>query len=167
MKHCTCLTLGNCCKGKRTNVIIVKRIELNKDGVPHSYTIMILKTKSKLFHLAIHYVSCETSFPMAINIINYTYEVLSNPSLRFCTCHHVNNIVRVVFAFNLQHISDILWYSWVFLVGVKFHYPPKFIVFWLVYSCVHGKASHHCQPAWMHTANVPMTYMWSHVWNAL
>jgi hypothetical protein len=55
---------------------------------------------------------------MATNIINYTYKVLSNPSLRFCTHHHMNSFVRVVCVINLQHIFVILWRSWAFSLAL-------------------------------------------------
>lgn len=77
-------------------LLLFKQIEPNKDGVPHSYAITIPKMKTKLFHLAICYVLCKTSFCMVMNIISCTYEILSNPSLRFCIRHHVNNFVKVV-----------------------------------------------------------------------
>jgi hypothetical protein len=74
--------------------------------------------KTKLFHLAIRYISCETSFCMAANIISCTYKVMSYPSLHFCTRHHVNSFVRVVYAINLQHIFDILWHLWAFSLAL-------------------------------------------------
>jgi len=45
---------------------------------------------------------------MVTNIINYTYKVLSDPSLRFCTHHHMSSFVRVVCVINLQNIFDLL-----------------------------------------------------------
>jgi hypothetical protein len=62
---------------------LLKQTEPDKDGVPHLYIVTIPRTKTKLFHLAICYVLCGTSFLMAANIVNYTYKVLSNPFLRF------------------------------------------------------------------------------------
>jgi len=95
-------------KAKERALFLFKRTEPNKGGVSHSYTVMIPKMKTKLFHLVIHNVSCGTSFRMAANIISCTCEVLSDPFLRFCTCHHVNSFIRVVCAINLQRIFDIL-----------------------------------------------------------
>jgi hypothetical protein len=107
-------------KAKERVLLLFKRTELDKDGVPHLYTVKILKTKAKLFHLAICYILCGTFFLMATNIINYTYKVLSNPFLRFCTCYHVSNFVKVVCVINLQPIFDILWCSWAFSLALDF-----------------------------------------------
>lgn len=109
MNHCTCSTLGDCCKGKIAGVIIVQS-ELNQTKMGCHIRI------AKLFHLAICYVLCRTSFCMVMNIISCTYEVLSNPFLHFYTCHHVGNFVKVVYAINMQCISNILRHSWVFLL---------------------------------------------------
>jgi hypothetical protein len=98
-------------------LLLFKRTKPHKDGVLHSHTVTIPKTKTKLFHLAIRYVSCETSFRMATNIISCTYEVLYDPFLCFCTVHHVSNFVRVVYVVNLQCIFDILRRSWAFLLA--------------------------------------------------
>jgi hypothetical protein len=95
-------------KTKEWALLLFKRIEPDKDGVSHSCIVTIPKTKTKLFHLVICYISCGTSFHMETNIISYTYEVMSNPSLCFCTRHHVSSFVRVVSIVNLQHIFDIL-----------------------------------------------------------
>lgn len=62
-------------KAKERTLLLFKRTERNKDGVLHSYTITIPKTKTKLFHLTIHYVLCETSFHMVATIRSCTYEV--------------------------------------------------------------------------------------------
>jgi hypothetical protein len=51
-------------KAKEQVLLLFKRTRPDKDGVLHSYTVTIPKTKTKLFHLAIRYVSCETSFRM-------------------------------------------------------------------------------------------------------
>jgi len=63
-------------KVKEQTLLLFKRTELGKDGVLHLYTVTIPKTKTKLFHLVICYVSCGISFRMAANIISYTYEVM-------------------------------------------------------------------------------------------
>jgi hypothetical protein len=86
---------------KERALLLFKQTEPNKDGVLHSYIVTIPKTKTKLFHLAICYVSCGISFHMVINIINYTYKIMFNPCLRFCTRHHVTNFVRIVYVVNL------------------------------------------------------------------
>jgi hypothetical protein len=88
-------------KAKEHVLLLFKRTKPDKDGVLHSYTVTIPKTKTKLFHLAIRYVSCETSFHMVTNIISCTYEVLYDPFLCFCTIHHMNSFVRVVYVVNL------------------------------------------------------------------
>ncbi len=104
-------------KAKEQALLLFKQTEPNKGGVPHSYTIMIPKMKTKLFHLVIHNVSCGTFFRMAANIISCMCEVLSDPFLHFCTCHHMNNFIRVVCAVNLQCIFDILRRLWAFLLA--------------------------------------------------
>jgi hypothetical protein len=43
-------------KAKKQASLLFKRTKLDKDGVPHLYTITIFKTKTKLFHLVIRYV---------------------------------------------------------------------------------------------------------------
>jgi hypothetical protein len=88
-------------KAKERVLLLFKRTKPNKDGVLHSYTVTIPKTKTKLFHLAICYVLCETSFRMATNIISCTYEVLYDHFLCFCIVHHVSSFVRVVYVVNL------------------------------------------------------------------
>jgi hypothetical protein len=59
-------------------------------------------------------MSCGTFFCMAMNIISYTYEITFDPSLRFYTCHHVSSFIMVVYAVNLQCISNILQRLWAF-----------------------------------------------------
>jgi len=63
-------------KVKEQTLLLFKRTELGKDGVLHLYTVTIPKTKTKLFHLVICYVSCGISFRMVANIISYTYEIM-------------------------------------------------------------------------------------------
>ncbi len=149
-------------KAKEWALLLFKWTELDTNGVPHSYIIMILKMKIKLFHLVIYYISCENSFRMVANIINFTYEVLYDPSLRFCTHHHVRSFIKVVCAINLN-----VFLTFYNICGTEFYYPPKHILSWLVYPCVHGKTSHYRQPTWMCTTTVPAAHGWSHVWNGL
>jgi hypothetical protein len=105
-------------KVKDRALLLFKRTEPYKDGVRHLYIVTILKTKTKLFHLLICYISCETSFCMATNIINYTYKVLSDPSLCFYTHDHMSSFMRIVYVVNLQCISNILWRLWAFLLAL-------------------------------------------------
>jgi hypothetical protein len=45
-------------KAKERALLLFKQTKPDKDGVMHSYTTTIPKIKTKLFLLAIHYVSC-------------------------------------------------------------------------------------------------------------
>jgi hypothetical protein len=78
------------------------------DEAQFSYSVTKPKMKTTLFSLVVHYVSCEASFRMALNIIDCTYDVLSNPCLHTCSCQDVSKFIRVVCAINLQHIVDVL-----------------------------------------------------------
>jgi hypothetical protein len=152
-------------KVKERVLLLFKRIKRNKDGVPHPYIVKILKTKTKLFHLAIHYITCGTSFCMATNIINYTYEILSDPFLHFCTRHHVSSFVKVVCVINLQHIFDFynihgLSCWWWIPLPTKAH-----CILTCVFVCTWKKS--HRQPTRMPVANVLVAYGWSHVRNGL
>jgi len=82
------------------------------------YIVTILKTKTKLIHLVIHYISCKISFHMVTNVISCMYEVLSNPSLHFCIRHHVSNFIRVICAINLKCIFNILRRLWAFSLAL-------------------------------------------------
>lgn len=134
-------------------LLLFKRTELNKDGVLHSYTITIPKIKTKLFHLAIHYVLCETSFRMVTNIISCMYKVMSDPSLCFCTCHHVSSFVRVVYAVNLQLIFDILRSSWAFSLALDFTTHQSTLYFDL---CICVYVEEHHTIANLHGCVLPM-----------
>jgi len=153
-------------KAKEWALLLFMRTESDKDGVPHLYIVTIPKTKTKLFRLAICYVLCDTSFLMAANIINYTYKVLSNPFLRFCTHYHVSNFVRVVCAINLQHIFDILWCLWAFSLAFDFltHQNTSYLDW---HICVYMEKHHTITNLHGCASNVPMTYGWSHVQNGL
>ncbi len=84
------------------------------DETQFSYSVMIPKTKTTLFSLVVHYVSCGASFWMASNIIGCTYDVLGDPCLRVCSRQDVNKFIRVVCAINLQCIVDVLRHPWGF-----------------------------------------------------
>jgi hypothetical protein len=84
------------------------------DETQFSYSVMIPKTKTTLFNLVVHYVSCKASFRMALNIICCTYNVLGDPCLHACSRQDVNKFIWVVCAINLQHIADVLRCSWGF-----------------------------------------------------
>ncbi len=79
----------------------------------------IPKTKTILFRLAMRYMSYGTSFHMASELIGYTYDVLSNLSLRACFCDEINNFVQIVYAINLQQIIDLLHHSWAFSLALN------------------------------------------------
>jgi len=49
-------------KAKEWALLFFKQIKLEKDGVPHLYTITTPKMKIKLFNLVIRYTSCGTFF---------------------------------------------------------------------------------------------------------
>ncbi|CAK9205316.1 unnamed protein product [Sphagnum troendelagicum] len=68
-------------------------VESEDDVAIYSYSVTIPKTKTTLFHLAMHYVSCKTSFRMASELIGCTYDVLGNPSLHVCSRDEISNFV--------------------------------------------------------------------------
>ncbi len=88
-----------------------KRVESEDDVAIYSYSVMIPKTKTTLFHLAVRYVSCGTSFRMASKLIDCMYDVLGNLGLRACSRDEISNFVRVVCTVNLQQITDLLCHS--------------------------------------------------------
>ena len=67
---------------------------------------------------AVSYGSCGTSFRMASRIVEKTYEVLANPSIRSCSPSVVSTFVRIVCVFNLERISKLLENSWAFSLGL-------------------------------------------------
>jgi len=156
MNRYTCSTLNNYFKGEERALLLLEQIELDKDGVLHSYIVTILKTNKKLFHLAIRYVLCEISFCMVANIINCTYKVLSNPSLCFCIRHHVSSFVKVVYVINLQHIFDILRRSWVFSLALDFaiHQSTSYLDL-----CIRVYAKKHHTIANLHGCALPMFHL--------
>ncbi len=83
-------------KAKERALSLFKHVELEDDAAIYSYSVTIPKTKTTLFRLAVHYVSCGTSFHMASELIGYTYDVLGNHGLRACSCDEINHFVRVV-----------------------------------------------------------------------
>jgi hypothetical protein len=101
-------------KAKERALSLFKRVELEDDAAIYSYSVIILKTKTTLFCLAMRYVFCETSFRMASELIGCTYDVLGNPGLRVCSRDEINNFVQVVCVVNLQQIADLLRRSWAF-----------------------------------------------------
>jgi hypothetical protein len=105
-------------KAKERTLSLFKHVESKDDIAIYSYSVMIPKTKTTLFRLAVHYVSCRTSFHMASELIGYTYDVLGNPGLRACSRDKINNFVRAVCAVNLQRIVDLLHRSWAFSLAL-------------------------------------------------
>jgi len=88
-------------KAKERALSLFKRVELEDDAAIYSYSVTIPKMKTTLFRLVVRYVSCETSFHMAFELINCTYDVLGNPGLRACSHDEINNFVRAICVVNL------------------------------------------------------------------
>jgi hypothetical protein len=88
-------------KAKERALLLFKHVESKDDVVIYFYSVMIPKTKTILFRLAVRYVFCGTSFCMASKLISCTYDVLGNPSLRACSCDKISNFVRIVCVVNL------------------------------------------------------------------
>jgi hypothetical protein len=106
-------------KAKERALSLFKRVESEDDVAIYSYSVTIPKTKTTLFHLAMRYVSCGTSFRMASELIGCTYDVLGNPGLRACSRDKINNFVRAVCAVNLQRIANLLRRSWAFSLALN------------------------------------------------
>ncbi len=85
--------------------------------------------KITLFRLAVRYMSCETSFRMAYELIGCTYDVLGNPGLRLCSHDEISNFVRAICIVNLQQIADLLCRSWAFSLALDFttHQSTSFL----------------------------------------
>ncbi|CAM6016460.1 unnamed protein product [Sphagnum balticum] len=88
-------------KAKERALLLFERVESKDDAAIYSYLVTIPKTKTTLFRLAVRYMSCGTSFPMAFELIGCTYDVLGNPGLRACSRDEISNFVQVVCAVNL------------------------------------------------------------------
>jgi hypothetical protein len=101
-------------KVKERALSLFKRVESEDDVAIYSYLVMIPKTKTILFRLAVRYVSCGTSFRMASELIGCMYNVLGNLGLRVCSRDEISNFVLSVCAVNLQRIVDLLCRSWAF-----------------------------------------------------
>jgi len=86
---------------KERALSLFKCVELEDDAVIYSYSVTIPKTKTTLFRLDVRYVSCKTSFRMAFQLIDCTYDVLGNPGLRACSCDEISTFIRAVCAVNL------------------------------------------------------------------
>jgi hypothetical protein len=80
-------------KAKERALSLFKRVESEDDVVIYSYLVTILETKTTLFRLVVRYVSCGTSFRMASELIDRTYDVLGNPSLCVCSRDEISNFV--------------------------------------------------------------------------
>jgi len=106
-------------KAKERALSLFKRVESEDDVAIYSYSVTIPKTKTTLFHLAMRYVSCGTSFRMASELIGCTYDVLGNPGLRACSRDKINNFVRAICAVNLQRIANLLRRSWAFSLALN------------------------------------------------
>ncbi len=96
LRHCQAAA-----KAKERALSLLKRVESEDDVTIYFYSVTIPKTKTTLFRLAVHYVSCGTSFRMASELIGCTYDVLGNPGLRACSHDEISNFVRAVCAVNL------------------------------------------------------------------
>jgi len=105
-------------KAKERALSLFKRVESEDDVAIYFYSVTIPKTKTTLFHLAVRYVSCETSFRMASELIGCTYDVLGNPGLRVCSRDEISNFIRVVCIVNLQRIANLLHRSWAFSLAL-------------------------------------------------
>jgi hypothetical protein len=105
-------------KAKERALSLFKRVESKDDVAIYSYSVTIPKTKTTLFRFAMRYVSCETSFRMAFELIGCTYNVLGNPGLRVCSRDEISNFVRAVCVVNLQRIADLLRRSWAFSLAL-------------------------------------------------
>ncbi len=95
-------------KAKERALSLFKHVESEDDAAIYSYSVTIPKTKTTLFRLAVHYVSCGTSFHMASELISCTYDVLGNPGLHTCSRDEINNFVRAIYTINLQRSTDLL-----------------------------------------------------------
>ncbi len=91
-------------KAKKRTLLLFKRVELEDETVIYSYSVMIPKTKTTLFRLAVRYVSCGTSFRMASELINCKYDVVGNPGLHACSRDEISNFVRVVYVVNCSKL---------------------------------------------------------------
>jgi len=105
-------------KAKERALSLFKRVESEDDVAIYSYLVTIPKTKTTLFRLAVHYMSCGTSFRMASELISCTYDVLGNPSLRACSRDEISNFVRAICVVNLQRITNLLRRSWAFSLAL-------------------------------------------------
>jgi len=105
-------------KAKERALSLFKCVESEDDVAIYSYSMTIPKTKTTLFRLAVRYVSCGTSFCMASELIDCTYDVLGNPGLRVCSRDEISNLVRAVCVVNLQRIVDLLRRSWAFSLAL-------------------------------------------------
>ncbi|CAK9237624.1 unnamed protein product [Sphagnum troendelagicum] len=105
-------------KVKERALSLFKRVESEDDVAIYSYSVTIPKTKTTLFCLVMRYVSCGTSFRMAIKLIGYTYDVLGNLGSRVCSRDEISNFVRAVCVVNLQRITDLLRRSWAFSLAL-------------------------------------------------
>ncbi|KAH9562545.1 hypothetical protein CY35_05G077800 [Sphagnum magellanicum] len=63
---------------KERALSLFKCVELEDDAVIYSYSVTIPKTKTTLFRLDVRYVSCKTSFRMAFQLIDCTYDQITN-----------------------------------------------------------------------------------------
>jgi hypothetical protein len=107
-------------KAKERALSLFKHVESEDDVAIYSYSVMIPKTKTTLFRLAVRYVFCGTSFRMVSELIGCTYDVLGNPGLRVCSRDEISNFVRAVCTINLQRIVDLLRRSWAFSLALDF-----------------------------------------------
>jgi hypothetical protein len=114
LRHCQAAA-----KAKERALSLFKHVESEDDVAIYSYSVTIPKTKTTLFHLAVRYVSCKTSFRMASELIGCTYDVLGNPGLRVCSRDEISNFVQTAYIVNLQQIADLLRRSWAFSLALN------------------------------------------------
>lgn len=69
-----------------------------------SYTIIMPRSKVKLFSLVIRYVLYGTSLRQTFSIVSMTYQVMQDPILRSCLIHLVSTYAWVACAVSLQRI---------------------------------------------------------------